>query len=203
MHGGTRWDSKRIRPASGRLWPWYRSHGVTKLSLVTPRGPSIIRTDAHIECRRPACFGQSQRTSLAEQEDLCECIHGSWRQTMRQVPLCGQCTRYGREPRAENKYSAQGQDLWRGRDQFDVCAYDLAEISSTSALTAWPRSVRRVRPRLVGVRPAVLMSIDCAEQLPAPLLIVFQMCMYFIPRLILVRLFRASILLHSPVFSTL
>ena len=88
-----------------------------------------------------------------------------------------------RAPGAVYKYWAQGQDLWHGRDQFDVCAYDLAEISSTSAPAAWPRSVRRVRLQLVGDRPAVSISIDPAEQLTAPLLIVFQICINFDPEI--------------------
>ena len=72
-----------------------------------------------------------------------------------------------RAPGAVYKYWAQGQDLRLGRDQF-VCAYDLAEISST-----------RVRLQFVRDRPAVSISIDRAEQLPAPQLIVFQICMKF------------------------
>ena len=69
-----------------------------------------------------------------------------------------------RAPGAVYKYSAQGQDLWLGREQFDECACGLAEISSTSAPTACRRSARAI-------------SIDRAEQLPAPLVIVFQVCM--------------------------
>ena len=50
-----------------------------------------------------------------------------------------------RAPGAENKYWTQGQGLQRGRDQFDVCAYGLAEISSTSAPTACRRSTRLLK----------------------------------------------------------
>ena len=85
-------------------------------------------------------------------------------------------------------------------------------LGTATRPTAWPRSVRRVRLQLVGSvlsspaafgdRPAVASIVP--EQLPAPLLIVCQIVHEFlIPRLILVRLFRARILLHSLVFSTL
>ena len=62
--------------------------------------------------------------------------------------------------------------------------YGVAETSSTRpvracAPTALPRLVRRVRTRLGRDRPAISISIDCAEQLPAPLLIVFENYMCF------------------------
>ena len=45
-------------------------------------------------------------------------------------------------PGAENKYKAQGQDQWRGRDQFNECAHSLSEISSFSLPAACRRSTR-------------------------------------------------------------
>ena len=52
--------------------------------------------------------------------------------------------------RAEDKCWARGLNLWLGRDQFDVCAYGLAKISSTSVPAACRRSVLSVSLQVVG-----------------------------------------------------
>ena len=95
-------------------------------------------------------------------------LHRSWRQTMRLVPLCGQCTRWQTAGRPGRYTNAGHRDETHGlaeiRDQFGVCAYDLAEISSTSAPTACRRSVLSFCPQLVGDRPVFLISITHAEQ---------------------------------------
>ena len=81
------------------------------------------------------CFGERSprdRSQLGE--------GGSWRQAMRLVPLCGQCARWQTTGRPGRFTNAGHRDK----------TYDLAEISSTCVPTAWPRSVRRVCPQLVG-----------------------------------------------------
>ena len=67
-------------------------------------------------------------------------LHRSWRQTMRLVLLCGQCTRWQTAGRP-GRFSNTGH-----RDK----SFGLAKISWTCVPTAWPRSVRRVRLQLVG-----------------------------------------------------
>ena len=61
-------------------------------------------------------------------------LHRSWRQTMRLVPLCGQCTRWQIAGRPGRKTNTGHRD----------------KISGGSAPLAWPRSVRQVRLQLVG-----------------------------------------------------
>ena len=103
--------------------------------------------------------------------------------------VCGQWTRWQTAGRLERKTNAGHRDEtygFFGRDQVDVCVHGLAEIISTSGPTACRRSAR-----------GVLISIDRAEQLLAPLLILFQICIKFHPDLILDRLFRARMLLRS------
>lgn len=75
--------------------------------------------------------------------------------------MCGQCRSWqtGGRPGRYYKYLAQGQDLRFGRDQFDVVAYGLAEVSSASAPAACRRSVLSVCLQLVGDRPVSLISI--------------------------------------------
>ena len=126
MHGGTRWDSKHACNASGRLWPWYRSHGVTKLSLVTLRG-SVDHTH-----RRSTLYVDVLGVLVNLSGRHCECIHGSWRHTMRLLPLCGQRERWQTAGRPGRKTNTGHRDKTHG----------FTETSSTFAPTTWPRSAR-------------------------------------------------------------
>ena len=94
-------------------------------------------------------------------EDLCKCIRGLVEANDEAGAFVWTVYEMAnrRAPGAVFKYWAQGQGPQRGRDQFDVCAYGLAEISSTSAPTACRRSVLAVCLQLVGDRLVFLISI--------------------------------------------
>ena len=149
---------KRVCSASGRLWPWYRSHGVTKLSLAIPRG-SVDHTH-----RRSTLY-----------VDIPRGARGPLRMHSRFLKANEEATAF-----VWTVYKVA--DRPRGGIQ-KVGTGTRPMAWSTCAPTTWPRSVRRVRLRLGRDRPAISTSIDCAEQLFAPLLIVFQSCMYFDPEI--------------------
>ena len=119
MHGGTRWDSKKSACALQTVVcglvqvPW-------RHKVVSPKGPSIIRTDAPLCMLTSWVYWSISADVTRGAEDLCECIH--------------------RVPEAAYKYWAQGQRptawprsvrrvcLRRGRDQFNECACSLSKI---------------------------------------------------------------------------
>ena len=84
--------------------------------------------------------------AMAPRSCLSQTPRTSWKQTMRLLLLCGQCTRWqtaglgpGISPLAWPR-SVRRVCLRLGRDQFDECAYSLLEISSSSSPVACWRS---------------------------------------------------------------
>ena len=120
MQGGARWDSKRVCSASGRLWPWYRSHSVTKLSLAMPRWSvdhthrrSTLYVDVlGVLVNLSGRHSRSKRTSA----DAFTVLEGK------------QCTRWQTAGRPERHTNAGHRDE----------TFGVAEISSTSAPAPWP-----------------------------------------------------------------
>ena len=136
------------------IWKWEHSGRISELDIRSAltaiqwraRSSSLLRT-------RFLLFIDNQSSLAALVK---------WRQTMRLVPLCGQCTRWQTAGRP-GRYT---QILGTG-------------IRSM----AWPRSVRRVRQLVVGdqffqcaicmseIEACFVISIDCAEQVLVTLLL--------------------------------